>query len=389
MNDPLSILKGLVTKDTSTPNGANAALDQLATQLLERGLNVARYEFLRKSDSEGVKIKSIYVSESSDYKPKVLIIGHIDTVSKSDDWTRPPLVFTQEKTKEGDRAYGLGIYDMKAGLATMIHAAQTIKNRNVAYLIVTDEESGGFYGAGKIVKELSHLPDFVISPEPSNFKIEVLQKGFLNFKLHFAGRSAHSARPWQGINALEVMNDFIMSVKQDKIFERKNKWCFSTTFAQTVSECQNKRENQLPDKCASVVNIRYISETPPAEIRRVLSSHAKAIRNKYRIILEGETYAPKILIRQFGRSPHGTLVDCREDHPYVTLLSNLLARRDIAPELSASEGTSDVRFFADQGIQGICFGPPGSGNHRPDEYIILNGFKKYVEVFQDFVGSIK
>src|SRR4030095_7457097 len=66
--------------------------------------------------------------------PKLLFFGHMDTVPPVDSWKKDPF----KLTIEGDRAYGLGSWDMKGGVAAILSAAQEAKD--MAILITVDEE---------------------------------------------------------------------------------------------------------------------------------------------------------------------------------------------------------------------------------------------------------
>ena len=53
--------------------------------------------------------------------------GHTDINSLARGWTRDPFV----PWVEGDRLYGHGVQNMKGGVATMIHAAEAIRQAGV------------------------------------------------------------------------------------------------------------------------------------------------------------------------------------------------------------------------------------------------------------------
>ena len=79
---------------------------------------------------------------------RILLNGHLDTVTLSRGWTKDPL----KASIEGDRLYGLGALDMKGGAAAMMIALEAFLRNNkdfkgeIIYSFVSDEE--GPYGLG-------------------------------------------------------------------------------------------------------------------------------------------------------------------------------------------------------------------------------------------------
>ncbi|HXG85008.1 MAG TPA: M20/M25/M40 family metallo-hydrolase, partial [Pyrinomonadaceae bacterium] len=69
---------------------------------------------------------------------RILLLGHLDTVLKGEKFRR-----------EGNKAYGTGTSDMKAGNLVLfyalkaLHATGALKDRNIIVMLTGDEESGG------------------------------------------------------------------------------------------------------------------------------------------------------------------------------------------------------------------------------------------------------
>ncbi len=66
-------------------------------------------------------------------KPKICFFGHMDTVPPNGVWSKSPFKLTVEENK----AYGLGSWDMKSGLAVILALAQ---EKDIALLFTVDEE---------------------------------------------------------------------------------------------------------------------------------------------------------------------------------------------------------------------------------------------------------
>jgi acetylornithine deacetylase len=114
----------------------------------------------------------------------LILSGHIDTVPKGElPWTRDPF----GGAIEGDRLYGRGSNDMKAGIATNLFVARAIADLDLSLRgdltieSVVDEEFGGVNGtlAGRL---RGYIADAAIISEPSFLRVCPAQRG---------GRTAH------------------------------------------------------------------------------------------------------------------------------------------------------------------------------------------------------
>ena len=124
--------------------------------------------------------------------PLVFLAGHYDTVPAQGNFPGH---------LEDGWVVGLGATDMKGGLAVMIELARA--GAPFGYL---------FFGREELPAGESALPgffaghgldaDLVVMLEPTDNTIQAGCLGNLNARLVFHGVSAHSARPWQGDNAI-------------------------------------------------------------------------------------------------------------------------------------------------------------------------------------------
>jgi len=129
---------------------------------------------------------------------RVVIAGHLDTV---------PVNGNMPSHMEGDLLYGLGSCDMKGGVAVALRIAQhvTEPTRDITFVFYEGEEiAHEFNGLGRIAREKPELlaGDFAILMEPSDAAIEAGCQGTLRFDLTVRGERAHTARSWQGSNAI-------------------------------------------------------------------------------------------------------------------------------------------------------------------------------------------
>ena len=144
---------------------------------------------------------SLVLGSLLDARPTVALVGHLDTVPAHPNDREPRI--------EGERVFGLGSSDMKGGLAVMMALAEDLPRAElpVNLVVVLYEREEGPYlesGLGPLFDTRPELKrvKFGIAMEPTDGVVQVGCVGSLHVTLRFKGRSAHSARPWQGENAI-------------------------------------------------------------------------------------------------------------------------------------------------------------------------------------------
>lgn len=140
-------------------------------------------------------------------KPLVVLYGHTDTVPEQNNGTA---------RVENGRMFGLGTSDMKAGVAVMIHLLEDTALRAGPYDVVGvfyDKEEGPAdeNGLEEVLDRVDWLSGAQLSIvlEPTDLNLELGCNGTLNADVIFRGKSAHSARPWLGENAVTKAGEWL------------------------------------------------------------------------------------------------------------------------------------------------------------------------------------
>jgi succinyl-diaminopimelate desuccinylase len=171
--------------DVRSPVGEEAAL---AEQLAYR------------SDAERIG-NSVVLGRATGAKPVLALFGHLDTV--------PIQEGDFPAYRAGGRVHGRGASDMKGALAVMIALWERLDRPRLPVELVCvfyDREEGPYQQSG-LGPLLEARPDLrrtalALCLEPTDLALQVGCCGSLHATLTFRGRSAHSARPWQGKNAV-------------------------------------------------------------------------------------------------------------------------------------------------------------------------------------------
>lgn len=308
--------------------------------------------------------------------PTLLLDAHMDTVevAEPEHWRVDPW---SAEIKQG-RLYGLGSCDMKGGLAAAVYGAAhllrtgTPLSGNVVVATVGLEEPAEGTCTRLFLEESGLRPNWVIIVEPSDLQVVRAQRGHMEMLLTLQGKSAHSAKPELGENAVYAAARVIFGL--EILAEQLGDDAFLGPGILVVTGIQSHAvsRNAIPERCELVIDRRLtVGETEVlalSEIQRVIAR--EGVRGTVRIIEEDVTTHTGKVYRARRASPPWAL---DEHHPLVTAM--LQAARDVGlrPGLSkwyfATEGAYTAGVAQ---IPTVGFGP-GDPNlaHTCNEYVVL------------------
>ena len=185
----------------------------------------------------------------------VLLAGHLDTVPAQDNIPG---------RRDDERVHGLGASDMKGALAVMIELARA--DAPFDCLFFGREELASQYSALTPLLERERLDyELVVMMEPTGNELHAGCVGNMNATWTFTGRSAHSARPWDGENAIHAAARGIAQLAE---FEREEHVFDGLTFYEVASVTTiagGIATNVIPDRVECGVNYRYAPGRTPEE----------------------------------------------------------------------------------------------------------------------------
>ena len=261
---------------------------------------------------------------------RVVLAGHIDTVPLTD----PPNLPSR---REGDILVGRGTCDMKGGVAVQLRLATALTKptRDITYVFYDGEEveseRNGLARVGRNTPELLQA-DFAVLLEPTDGVVEGGCKGTLRVDVTATGTAAHSARPWNGHNAIHEATTILgrlvaydpQTIEVDGLdyHEALN----------AVGIRGGVAGNVIPDECVVTVNYRFAPN----------KSGAQALAHVCELF---EGYAVELTDTADGARPGLHLPAAKA---FVDAL---------AVPVQAKEGWTDVARFSELSIPAVNFGP--------------------------------
>ena len=199
MTDSLGLTRSLLRFDTVNPPGRERDCARFTGRMLEEwGYRVDYHEY------EDRRTSVVARAGASEAKAPLCLTGHLDVVPLgSRAWTKDP--FSGET--DGDRLYGRGSSDMKAGVAAILLAARSFSSRlsgtpGVVVVLTAAEETGCIGSRQLSQTQLLGKAGAMIVGEPTSNYPLVGHKGSLKFHARFKGVSAHGSMPHLGVNAI-------------------------------------------------------------------------------------------------------------------------------------------------------------------------------------------
>ncbi len=266
-------------------------------------------------------------------RPAVLLAGHLDTVPLQDG--------DFPARRSGGRVYGRGASDMKGALAVMIDLWQALPREALPVelvLVFYDREEGPIASNG-LLPVLAARPDLrraalALCLEPTDLSLQVGCCGSMHATLTFPGKSAHSARPWQGENAIHKAGALLDHLRARAPREvRIGELVYREVMSVTRIEGFTGR-NVVPARCDLNLNFRFA----PGRSLDEAESEVRA------------------LAQRFGAEV--TITDRAPSGPAI--LDNALLqefRAMTAAPVEAKQAWTDVAQLAAMGIPAANFGP--------------------------------
>ena len=277
----------------------------------------------------------------------VVLAGHLDTV--------PAQGNLPGRIADG-AVHGLGASDMKAGVAVMVELARM--QIPARYLFFTREE---------IALEESPLPalfdsgaladaELAVVMEPTDCILHAGCLGNLQAQVVFHGESAHSARPWTGVNAIHRLVQGLQAIAE---LEPRDVELDGLVYREVVSVVRvagGIAANVIPARASAELNFRYVGEDAERRLRKLVPD------GELEVLSNAPAAPPGLANAHVGRL------------------------RELVQDVAPKQAWTPVAQFAERGIPAINYGPGLTRYaHRVDEQVPVENLERAFDTLRQFL----
>lgn len=366
----LSQLETLVCLNSTYPH--EQKMGEYVAYLLQKSGFIVQKQYI---DTDRFNV----LAEKGMGKKSILLYAHLDTVGVVEGWNTDPL----KLTIVGDKAYGLGAWDMKAGLLANISAFQKCNPKNIKLKIVfcVDEEYISSGGHALIKSPFMDDVACVISTEPA------FQHGLQGIVIGRVGRavydgtittkSQHFARYEPKYDVNLVYADWLQCI--NTLYKKtQNKKQF--IFVRSVES--NVVGMSIPEKIAFQLDSSVLPPNLHASILEILQFMTKKLEKKYKNVFT-------LRIENHKRvTPFLEPYTVDNKNSYLRLMKkSIFEVINKAPIPYFRSSVADENIFGSQGITTLGIGPVGGNAHGANEWVSLQSIQKLIDILTHFISA--
>jgi acetylornithine deacetylase/succinyl-diaminopimelate desuccinylase family protein len=357
-SDLVAILSDLIALPSPYPPGTSVEICAYAARRLKK----AGYKVEIAARTKGVD-NVVARMKGKGRGPTVAFNAHVDTVGVGEraNWKSDPF----KALVKGGLVHGLGAGNCKGSMAVQLWLAEEIARRGgpprgeLLFTFVADEENLGPDGMEFLRKSGKVRPDVLILGAQTENNLIVAERGVMWARITTRGKAAHAGNPSAGDNAILRMMRLVgaLQAHYDKALARRVKGAMKSTVNIGMFH-GGHNTNVVPSACTVEIDRRLLPDEKVKdafkELKRVVdgAGEPKAL------------YAVEFLTgtNGFFAPENGAAVGAFE--------AAVKAETGRTAKFLNATGVSDGRYYADDGIEIINFGPgSGAQGHAANESV--------------------
>ena len=308
---------------------------------------------------------------AGDTREGILVLGHLDTV-------HPIGTLQQNACRiEGDKLYGPGSYDMKAGIYLALTALGQLSAPGstalpIDLLLVPDEETGS-HASRTAIERFAKQSRYALVGEPARAdagKCVTARKGTGMLRLKVQGRPAHAGVDHaKGRSAIREMAHQVLALEAMTDYARGITVSVGTIKGGTVT-------NTVPSQCQAMVDFRV----PDMQAAEDVLAWMRAL----------EPVGPDVTLDidvELNRPP---MVKTDAVAKLLSRAKGWAAESGFALEEAAmTGGGSDANFTAALGVPTLDgLGADGDGAHTLHEYILVSTLERRLDFWRRLLQNL-
>ncbi len=374
----IELTQKLVKTPSENPSGDERGVSGVVSECLEAlGFNVELVE------GEPRRVNTLGKLEGSGGGRNFLFNGHYDTVPVGDldFWSVDPF---GGLVKEG-RIYGRGSGDMKGAIASAIIAAKALGEAGIRlkgdFMIhgVADEEIFGRYGTRYLAEKGYVSPENVDmavvgegSMKDGRIHARTAMRGRVLVNLKVRGKSAHSSRPQNGVNAVLKMSKVLLAIDAHGFDFPPHPLLPAPTFAPGTVIKGGTKGNVIPEFCEAFSDVRFV---PGMTVEGVLGEIQGIVDGLKKLDLELDVEVSSPLNKPPSEIP--------ASHELFRVADEAV-RATVGYELKpvGTSGSNDTSWLTTvAGIPAMAFGPGGGNAHGADEWTSIETLGDFAKIY--------
>jgi acetylornithine deacetylase len=287
----------------------------------------------------------------------LLLCGHIDTVNVEG------MAEPHSPRVDGDRLYGRGAYDMKAGVAAALIACLEASRLGLAgdvvVAAVADEEHASL-GVQEALRAVD--ADAAIVTEPTELELVVAHKGFVWAEVEVTGRAAHGSRPHLGVDAIVKAGPVLtaLGALDAALGERTHPLLGRGSVHASLIE-GGVELSSYPARCVLGLERRTLPGDTAADVETELGELLDRCRAADADLVADQR---TLLVREPFEVPAKAGVVAAVSAAAAGVLGG-------PPKIGGASYWADAAFIAAAGIPTVMFGPGGEGAHATEEWVSI------------------